>query len=168
VDSVLAWIEQTPVSVWIRETDSLLAFPFIITIHAIGLAMVVGTSFAMDFRLLGFLPRVPVRAMEKFLPVVWIGLALNVVSGVFLIIAYPAKALTNPVFYLKLILVALGLGSVLAIRRLIFRTPYSPSVVERAKALAVTSLVLWTGAMAAGRLLAYTCTRLMVDFGSCP
>jgi hypothetical protein len=169
VDPFLSWIEQMPVSIWIRETDSLFAFPFVITVHAIGFAMVVGTCFAIDFRLVGFLPKVPVPAMDRFVPVIWIGLALNAVSGVFLVMAYPAKALTNPVFYLKLVLITLGLASLVAIRRVVFHgTSDIPTRIERGKALAVTSLVLWTGAMTAGRLLAYTCTRLMVDFGSCP
>jgi hypothetical protein len=168
VDDIFAWIEQTALSTWIRETDSLLAFPFVLTIHAIGLAMVVGTCFAIDFRLLGFLPRVPLPALDKFVPVVWLGFALNAVSGVLLIIAYPTKALTNPVFFLKLSLVAVGLALMVAARRQVIYAPETPRSLDRGKALAVASLVAWTGAMTAGRLLAYTCRRLMVDFGTCP
>ncbi len=169
MDPVFAWIEQTGLSTWIRETDSLFAFPAIISVHAIGFAMVVGTCFAIDFRLAGFLPKVPAPAMDRFVPIVWIGTALNLASGLLLVIAYPTKALTNPVFFLKLVLIAAGLTLLAAIRRRVLHAEYSPSVVERGKALAVASLVVWTGAMTAGRLLAYTCRRLLVDSNaSCP
>jgi hypothetical protein len=168
VDPVLAWIEQTPVSLWIRETDSVFAFPLILTVHAIGFAMVVGTSFAVDLRLLGWLPNVALKGIDRFVPIVWWGFALNLVSGVFLVVTYPTKALTNPVFWLKLLLVATGLAALVAIRRGVLRAIESPRTVELGRALAVTSIVAWTGAMTAGRLLAYTCRRLMVDFGSCP
>ena len=36
----------------------------------------------------------------------WLGFGINAISGVFLLIAYPTKAFTNPVFYLKLLLIA--------------------------------------------------------------
>ena len=38
----------------------------------------------------------------------WLALALNAVTGILLLIAYPTKALTNPLFYLKLFLVAVA------------------------------------------------------------
>ena len=47
--------------------------------------------------------------MKRFLPVMWFGFWLNAISGVALLIAYPTKALTNPVFYLKLVLIALAM-----------------------------------------------------------
>ena len=40
----------------------------------------------------------------------WAGFWVNAVSGVLLLIAYPTKALTNPLFYVKLVLIAIGLG----------------------------------------------------------
>jgi hypothetical protein len=84
------------------------AFPAIITLHAIGMAFLAGGSAAIDLRILGFAPSLSLAAMERFLPVLWLGLAINAVSGTLLLIAYPTKALTNPVFYVKLGLIAMG------------------------------------------------------------
>jgi len=102
-------------------------------------------------RVLGVAPGIPLAAFNRFLPVMWLGLGLNVMSGVALLIGYPTKALTNPVFYLKLFLVAVAVVLVVVIRR---PRPHAP------KRLAVVSLLCWAGAIVAGRLLAYTYTRL--------
>jgi hypothetical protein len=84
-------------------------------------------------------------------------------SGVSLLLAYPTKALTNPVFYVKLLAVALAivLGRVLATSLL--RSPDSDAQPSppKAKLLAGLSLLLWAGAITSGRLLAYTYRVLM-------
>ena len=45
MDGIFSWIEQTALGAWFRETDSPVAFPFVLTVHALGLVMVVGTAF---------------------------------------------------------------------------------------------------------------------------
>ena len=152
LDPFFLWLESTAFSVWMRESPSLFAFPMILAAHTIGLGMLAGVDVAHDLRMLGVAPRVPVAAFDRFLPVMWIGLGVNAISGVALLLGYPTKALTNPVFYLKLAFIAVALVLVNAIRRR--RTLGAP------KALAVASLVCWAGAIVAGRLLAYTYTRL--------
>jgi len=102
--------------------------------------------------LLGVGPDIPTRELRRFAAVVWFGFAINAASGVMLLIAYPTKALTNPVFYLKLTLIALGVWLVGRIRERVESFP---------KGLAVASLVCWGGAITAGRLLAYTYRHLM-------
>ena len=47
--------------------------------------------------------------MRRFVPILWMAFWLNAISGLLLLIGYPTKALTNPVFYLKLLLIAVGL-----------------------------------------------------------
>ena len=90
-------------------SPSLFAFPGILAAHTIGLGLLVGLSAAFDLRLLGVAPNIPPIAFARFLPMMWFGLWLNVVTGLALLLAYPTKALTNPVFYLKLSLIAGGL-----------------------------------------------------------
>ena len=90
----------------------------------------------------------------------WIGLWVNVVTGVVLVMAYPTKALTNPVFYLKLTLIAAAL---VILRTVLRRVRGSSTISGSTKVLAALSLIAWAGAITAGRLLAYTCSRLTVD-----
>ena len=166
LDPFLAWLESTSLSVWIVESPSLLAFPGILTLHAIGMGFAVGINAALDLRILGVAPGVPVGEMRRFVPVLWFGFWLNAVSGVLLLIGYPTKALTNPVFYLKLVLIAAGMILFGRISHRVFGDgrnqpdTMEPGASRRLRRLAVVSLVCWTGAIFAGRFLAYTYTRL--------
>jgi hypothetical protein len=94
------------------------------------------------------------------MPLMWFGLWLNITTGLALVVAYPTKALTNPVFYLKLTLI----GVALVILRVTLRIVRDDAPISAAtKTLAAVSLFAWAATIAAGRLLAYTCTRLTVD-----
>ena len=46
-------VERTELSVWVRESPSLLAFPFILFLHTLGLAMLAGLNVGLDVWLLG-------------------------------------------------------------------------------------------------------------------
>jgi hypothetical protein len=151
-------VEASWLSVWVRESPSFLAFPGIIAVHAIGMGLLVGANIATDLRVLGFAPRVPIAALETLSPILHIGFWLNAASGVLLLLAYPTKALSNPLFYVKLALIALALVVTVAIRRRILGQPRldETSVAANQKRLAYASLALWAAAIFAGRLLAYT------------
>jgi hypothetical protein len=164
MDPLLAWVESTAFSVWMRESTSILAFPAILAVHTIGLALLVGVSAAIDLRVLGAARQIPLPAMQRFMPVLWGGLALNAASGVALLIAYPTKALTDPVFYIKLLLIAVAVALVVRIARRGFGASAAASAGPRLRLLAAASLACWAGAITTGRLLAYTYTRLTVDF----
>jgi energy-coupling factor transporter transmembrane protein EcfT len=163
-DPFFAWVESTAFSVWLVESTSIFAFPFVLALHTIGLGLVAGLNIALDLRILGVAPQVPVREFRRFVPFMWFGFWLNATSGVALLIGYPTKALTNPVFYLKLGLIAAALVLFSAVRRRVLtdRTPTATFIPRRLKILAATSLACWAGATVAGRLLAYTYTRLTV------
>ena len=163
MDPFFIWLEATSLSTWIREEPSVFAFLTILTVHTIGMALVVGIGVALDFRILGVAPQVPIVEMKRFFPAMWVGLWLNVVSGAALLIGYPTKALTNPVFFLKLAFIALALVILQAMRRRVVRdgVPAEGPMPTRLRMLAVASILSWAGAIASGRLLAYTYTRLM-------
>jgi hypothetical protein len=148
-------------SVWVREASTMFAFPFILVVHAWGMGLLAGSNAAVDLRILGFAPRVPVSAMAKFYPVMWFGFVINAISGLLLLIGYPTKALTNPVFYLKLLCIAVGMILMSWVRRRVF--PGDATLTRHVKAMAALSLLVWAGAIVAGRLLAYTCKYLLGD-----
>jgi hypothetical protein len=160
------WVEQLPLSVWVRESPSLLAFPFILFLHTLGLAMLAGISVAIDIWLLS--QRTIGRAipMTGFFRVMWLGFGVNAISGIVLLAAYPAKALTNPVFYVKLLLIVLALISLERIRTEMFatgRAVVGTEVTRAARLFAIGSLVAWAGTVFTGRLLAYTHHILLVS-----
>jgi hypothetical protein len=158
VDPFLAFIEGSDLSEWIRGSESLFAFPAIITLHTIGMGFLAGGSTAIDLRVLGVAPGISLGAMGRFMPLLWLAFAVNAVTGILLLIAYPTKALTNPVFYVKVGLIALAVGLLHRIGTTVLRTgdvERQPSI-GNAKALALTSIGAWIALIAAGRLLAYT------------
>lgn len=143
----LVWLESTGFSVWMRESPSVFAFPLILAAHTIGLVLLAGIDIAHKLRVLGVAPQVPEAVFDRFLPFMWIGLWINVASGLALFVGYPTKAVTNELFYLKLSLIAVAVVLVKVIRRPNRRAP---------RALAVLSIACWVATIAAGRLLAYT------------
>ena len=92
----------------------------------------------------------------------WVGFAINAATGILLLIAYPTKAFTNPVFYVKLSMIALGVIIMVKIKDRVFGNPglNEEEMIARGKTMAKWSLASWTGAITAGRLLAYTFTHL--------
>jgi len=149
--------EQNAIGTWVRESPSMLAFPTIIALHAVGMGLIAGTNAAMDFRIFGFARHVPISTLENLVPVMRFGFWLNAVSGVLLLLAYPTKALTNWVFYLKLTLIGLAMADTWLIRKhVIWKSRVDTCVSASGKLLAGLSLACWGGAIVSGRLLAYT------------
>jgi hypothetical protein len=156
---LLVWLEETPPSVWVREYPSLLGFPFILFLHTLGLAMLAGVSIAIDLWLLRAATFARTVRMTGVIRVMWLGLGINTASGVALLLAYPTKALTNPVFYAKLLLVVAGVYAVTRINREAFpggAAIAGAPIAGVTKRWAVGSLAIWAGTIATGRLLAYT------------
>ena len=151
-------IEQTGPSKWIRETDSIFGFYFVLLFHNLALTMLVGPSALIDLRLLGAAPQVPVKSLKPLYVVMTWGVAIATLTGLLLLLAYPTKALTNPLFYVKLMLVALGVVTVFKMKaRLFDKDSMSESeMIEAGKTMAIWSLVFWFATITAGRLLAYT------------
>ena len=166
-EQVFDWIEHTELSQWIVG-PSMLAFPTILTVHVLGTGFLAGTSAVIALRILGIARQVPLGLLELFYPILWIALAANAVSGTLLLIGYPYKAFTNPLFYVKLSLIALAIYLVVKIRNEVLRDlpgnkqPADTAMWRRAKILAGLSLACWMGVIAAGRFLAYTHTWLRV------
>jgi hypothetical protein len=162
IDPFLIWLEATALSQWVVGSESMFAFPGILAIHAIGMGFAVGICLALDLRILGVAPGIQIAEMRRFVPIVWVAFWINAISGVLLLIGYPTKALTNPVFYLKLFLIGVGLTLFVRIGRRVFGETGAPVQEESlaVRRLAIISLVCWVGAITAGRFLAYTYHRL--------
>jgi hypothetical protein len=163
IEQVFDWFEHTDLSEWVRG-ESLFAFPLILTVHTIGMGFLAGTSSAIGLRILGLAKGVPVAALAKFYPVLWLALAANFISGLLLLAAYPYKAFTNIDFYIKLSLIALAVTLAVRIRNTVLLAPDAEAVAKTTPAhrLALFSIASWIGAITAGRLLAYTFTWLRV------
>ena len=155
-------VEESGLSVWIRDSPSIFAFWFILSFHAIGMGMAVGASVVIDFRILGIAKDLPLSPLKGLYRIIWAGFWIQVVSGILLLIAYPTKALTNPDFYIKLTLIGIAIAVMKMIRKRVFSDSSltEAAMMLKGRSLAVWSLVLWLGVVTAGRLLAYTFTYI--------
>lgn len=156
-------LEETNFSTWLRESNSIFAFYFVLLFHTFGLALLVGSNAIVDLRILGVAANLPLAPLKRFFSIMWLGFALNVITGILLVIAYPTKALTNPVFYLKLTFIALAVIVMQKTYTSVFGDDgLSEEMMEvKGRALAKWSLVFWVAAITAGRLLAYTYSYLL-------
>jgi hypothetical protein len=151
-------IEESSLSVWLRETPSIFGYYFVLVFHSFGMVLIVGLNAILDLRLLGVAPGIPLAPLEGWFKWMWVGFWINAVSGVFLLISYPTKAFTNWDFYLKLTLIAVALWVMQKLKHAVFGdiSLDEAAMAVKGKSLAIWSLVLWTGVITAGRLLAYT------------
>jgi len=160
MDPFLAWIETSELAMWVRGDSGggEFVFPVIVTLHTMGMGFLAGGSTAIDLRILGVAPNIPLKPLRRFLPLLWLALAVNAVSGFLLLVAYPTKALTNPVFYVKVGLIALAVWLISRIGAVVLRAPDvdQKPLDANAKLLAAASLAGWVALITAGRLLAYT------------
>jgi hypothetical protein len=150
-------LEELRFSAWIRESPSFFAYPLFLLLHTIGLGMVAGISSAIDLRILGFAARMPLKPMEKFFPFMWFGFWINAISGAVLLAASATTKGMSGVFWIKLALIVLAVIDLKLIKNKVFGDPLLDKrpVPFDGRALAFISILLWAGAITAGRLMAY-------------
>jgi hypothetical protein len=154
---LLMRLEESGLSTWLRESQSIMAFPLVLALHTVGLGLVVGCTVVVNLRLLGGASRIPIKPLEKFFAIMWIGFAVNAVSGVMLFAKEATTVSISAVFWVKMTLIALAMWVVTRIRTKVFDDPLIDThpVPANVRLLALVSILLWAGAITAGRLLAY-------------
>jgi len=153
----LAWIEQSPLGLWVRE--SVWGFPISLTLHAFGMAFLVGGNIVLALRALGYASGIPLVSLPGLLPLIRSAAWLALVSGLLLLTAYPAKSLTNPLFYFKLSCISVALFLMRDLGKVLL-TPYPDVAWLRRRGIIL--LVLWAASITAGRFLAYTYSVLTI------
>ncbi len=153
----LQTLQQSGFSKWVSESGSLLGYPTILFLHTIGLATVAGLNAGLNLRLLGFAPAVPLAPLGRLFPAMWLGFAVTAASGLALLVADPVTRLSQVIFYVKLLFVALAVVNMQMLWTRVFRDAAGTpgAVPPSARTLALTSLFFWIAATTSGRLIAY-------------
>src|SRR5215210_6546109 len=102
---VLAWLETIPLAVWVHESPSVWAQPTVLTLHTIGMAVLVGASWVLDLRLLGISRNVPLSAFRWVFRAITLGLIVNLATGVLLFTTRATTWATSIPFLIKMGLV---------------------------------------------------------------
>ena len=153
----LAWLEQTRISTFMRE--DFYAYFVLLILHAWGMAFLIGGGIAVSLRVIGVGKQIPLAKVRKLFPLMKVGAVLAIISGIGLLLGYPAKALTNPVFALKFVCLIAAALLVRHVGRVSFTKTMEPVIMVKLQAL--LALFLWLAAVACGKLLLYTNTMLM-------
>ena len=155
----LGALERLPVADAMRQW--LWLYPGVEIVHILGFVLLAGSIAMFDLRVLGFSPALPVPALARhLLPWTLGALVLIVPSGFLMFTAHAADFVGNPVFLLKMGLLAVaGLNAAafhLGPYRRVAAWEREQPAPAAAKLHAGLSLALWTSIIACGRLLAYT------------
>ena len=139
-----------------RESPSVWAFPAVLTLHTTGMAVLVGASWLLDLRLLGISRHTPLSAYHWVFPAIAVGLIVNLLTGVLLFIKNATTWGAAAPFFVKMLLVVASVVLLLPIRKYTLASNGgNVEVGGNVRLLAIASILAWTGAVTAGRLLAY-------------
>jgi hypothetical protein len=151
------WLNETPLSIYLREGDW--SFPILATIHILGIGFSVGMITWLDLRLLGLVMKnEPTSAVVKGIePMAILGFSLMFISGMLLFISEPMKCYNAVSFRLKVVMLILAGFNVLYFHKKVMPDMYQWDriIPWRAKMVGLFSLVLWFGIIVAGRWTAY-------------
>ncbi len=133
-------------------------YPAVEILHIFGFVVLVGSILALDMRVLGLARAIPIPPMAQLLlPLSRAGFLLAISMGFLLFSADAAHTVRNPAFQAKLLLIAAALVNIVIAHAGPWRhvADWGPEAPGGAKVTAFVSLLLWFGAVCAGRLIAY-------------
>jgi hypothetical protein len=148
-------------STWIHDVvlDYRWSWPTLETLHFLALCTLIGSLLVMDLRLIGFERVIPLRTVHKLMPVAIVSFAINLITGLGFVISSPRMYTSNWGFWAKMLCILLA-----GVNFLVYYAKVEPRLLTlgpndqtplSAKAIGVTSLVLWFSVLSFGRLLPY-------------
>jgi hypothetical protein len=150
------WLENTHLALFIAE--SVWAYPLLLSLHIIGLAIAAGIFVMLDLRLLGKFNEIRTSSFLPLVKFAWVGFLINAISGVFLFIQQAVTFAQNTTFLIKICLIFIGAimaGFIQSQLREFLHVCESEPISKILKITATLSLAVWFGAIIAGRLIAY-------------
>lgn len=155
---MLETLEASTLATWIRESPSIFAYTLVLILHGVGFALVVGLNTLIALRVLGFAPLLPLGVLHRLWVPIWIGFAVNAISGLGLFIADATKMAGMSIFWIKMAFVLTGMVVSLRMKKryLDHAAAMSASTAPAsARPLAWAMLACWLLALIAGRLTGY-------------
>ena len=154
--SIFLALQESALGHAMRSSPAL--YPAVEILHIIGFVVLVGSILALDLRLLGLGRAIAIAPMAQLLlPMSRFGFLLAISMGFLLFSADASHVVRNPAFQSKLLLIAAALVNVVIAHLGPWRhmAQWGSEAPGSAKVTALLSLLLWLGAVCAGRLIAY-------------
>jgi hypothetical protein len=137
--------------------DSRWWFPVIETIHVLGFAVLMGTTFLVDMHFFGIsMNRQPMQRIARALwPWTIGGLVVTTITGILMMVAESIKCLENQAFWPKMIFFVLAVVFQMTLhRRLTLEADGQPAG-GLGKVAGLVSVFLWTAIFVAGRSIGF-------------
>ena len=153
--STVQWLTSTSLSQLIQSTHGAIAG--IQIVHLVSLSALFASALVLALRVTGrgLVDESTALMAGRFVPAIWICVALLFVSGVLLIVAEPFRTITNKIFYPKMILLVAAIALTTCLSSIARRSPEHPAP-ARVRVIAISSMLVWVAIMFAGRFIAYT------------
>jgi len=141
------WLETTPWSAAMSWTDWM--FPIVAAVHYFSTFLLMGTIVFFNLRLLGVAgQRQPIaQVAEEIFPWMWTGLGAALVSGFLMFSPGAGELFLTLYFKPKLVMIAVGIGVIAAIRRKVGGWDRVAGASGAAKAAALIAIVVWLVAL---------------------
>lgn len=153
----MQWLETTALAQWVLT--SLVGYPLVLTLHSVGMAIIVGLVMVVDLRLIGRFERIPLTALDNLLRLAWYGFAINLTTGLMIFTSQAVFYSTSPTFILKILMVIGGVSIAAYMQPILRREAVgwgdAGGVPSRIRTLAIASLVMWSMTIITGRFTAY-------------
>ena len=158
----LVALENTRVSLFIRESSSLLGFPTVLTTHTFGYCFILAANVIVSGRMLGFAKSIPFKPLKRLFPVMWLGWIVTAVTGIALTMAAAEKRVPNPILWFKMLLLIVATPMMWKFQMKVFEDPAvnESNVPPSARTMAALQITLWLLIMIFGRLIPYSATIL--------
>jgi hypothetical protein len=154
--NVLEWLATSSYATWVDESWG---WPLALTIHALGMAVVVGLMSIIGLRLFGAFRTVPYTALNKLIPLIWIAVVFQAISGFTLWMSKPGQYLGDVMFDTKFSLVVIATIAMwyfhVTMKREAAAWETAGAVPPRALKIAAAAWFLWAAVTIGGRLTAY-------------
>lgn len=155
--ALLTWLESTGYAQWILVSSA--GWPLMLSLHAFGLAIIIGVVFSLNLRMLGLYQSLPYTALHGLLGIAWIGIALNIFTGLSIFMTQASSYVTSIPFIVKITFIVLGIANLVVTRKTLAREAAgweaAGNAPKQALWLALSSLLFWVIALVTGRLIAY-------------
>ena len=145
------------VALEMRMTEMIWFTPWQI-VHFFGFSLIFGAVVAVVLRVLGFFKSVPFAAMHQVLVLGFVGVLMNVVSGMLMMFADSYRYVVSDVgFAPKMAFIAIGATAVLyfSLSGRLWNVKPGEDAPAAAKWVAAVVLLAWTGVIVFGRMLPY-------------
>jgi hypothetical protein len=161
------WLRTTPLvelALWLSEQPLSMAIsgnfwviPTLQSIHILALAGAFGSMLMLSLRVLGWAggSHTVSEAVQRYMPWVWWGFLVLLLTGLGMIIGEPDRELLNPVFWTKVVLVLFTVLVTLAYQARLRRKTESWDGKGAIRLAAFGMILLWCTVMVAGRWIAY-------------